>query len=74
MMTSSALVLFMTLPGLALFYGDWCGQKTYFQFSHVFGHRGAGNYSMVAFGYSLVFGTSFKSPYLGGSEYFFLKT
>src|SRR5437763_12320916 len=27
MMTSSALVLFMTLPGLALFYGGLVGQK-----------------------------------------------
>lgn len=28
MMTSAALVLFMTLPGLALFYGGWCGKRT----------------------------------------------
>ncbi len=27
MMTSSALVLFMTLPGLALFYGGWSAGK-----------------------------------------------
>jgi len=27
-MTSTALVLFMTLPGLALFYGGWSGAKT----------------------------------------------
>ena len=27
-LTSTALVLFMTLPGLALFYGGWCARRT----------------------------------------------
>ena len=28
MLISSALVLMMTAPGLALFYGGWCARKT----------------------------------------------
>ena len=30
-LTSTALVLFMTLPALGLFYAGWCGQKTFCQ-------------------------------------------
>ena len=28
MLVCAALVLMMTGPGLALFYGDWCGRRT----------------------------------------------
>ena len=31
-LTSTALVLFMTMPGLAYFMEDWLNQKMYFQF------------------------------------------
>src|SRR5271165_1591925 len=72
MMTSSALVLFMTLPGLALFYGGLVRRKNALSvLAQCFGIAGLVTILWWAFGYSLVFGKSFNSPFLGGSEYFF---
>jgi len=74
MMTSSALVLFMTLPGLALFYGGLVRTKNVLSvLAQCLGITGLVTILWWAFGYSLVFGKSFGSPYLGGSEFFFLK-
>ncbi len=73
MMTSSALVLFMTLPGLALFYGGLVRTKNVLSvMAQCLGIAGLVTILWWAFGYSLIFGKSFNSPFLGGSEYFFL--
>ncbi len=74
MMTSAALVLFMTLPGLALFYGGLVRRKNVLSvLAQCLGITGLVTILWWAFGYSLVFGTSFGSAFLGGSEFFFLK-
>ena len=74
MMTSSALVLFMTLPGLALFYGGLVRKKNVLSvLAQCLGITGLVTILWWAFGYSLVFGSNFNSPYIGGTEYFFLK-
>src|SRR3954470_23593960 len=74
MMTSSALVLFMTLPGLALFYGGLVRTKNVLSvMAQCLGIAGLVTILWWAFGYSLVFGKSFNSGFLGGSEYFFMK-
>ena len=73
MMTSSALVLFMTLPGLALFYGGLVRRKNALSvLAQCLGIAGLVTLLWWAFGYSLVFGKNFNSPFFGGSEYFFL--
>jgi ammonium transporter, Amt family len=72
MMTCAALVLFMTLPGLALFYGGLVRKKNVLSvLAQCFGIAGMVAILWWAFGYSLVFGKSFNSPFFGGSEYFF---
>ncbi len=74
MMTSAALVLFMTLPGLALFYGGLVRKKNVLSvLAQCLGITGLVTILWWAFGYSLVFGTSYGSAFFGGSEYFFLK-
>jgi len=73
MMTSAALVLFMTLPGLALFYGGLVRSKNVLSvMAQCLGITGLVAILWWAVGYSLVFGKSFNSPFLGGSEFFFL--
>ncbi len=72
MMTSSALVLFMTLPGLALFYGGLVRKKNALSvLAQCLGITGLVTILWWAFGYSLVFGKSFNNPFYGGSEFFF---
>ena len=72
MMTASALVLFMTLPGLALFYGGLVRRKNVLSvLAQCFGITGLVAVLWWAFGYSLVFGKSFGNPFYGGSEHFF---
>jgi ammonium transporter, Amt family len=72
MMTSSALVLFMTLPGLALFYGGLVRQKNVLSvLGQCLGIAGLVALLWWAVGYSLVFGKNFSNPFYGGSEYFF---
>lgn len=74
MMASAALVLFMTLPGLALFYGGLVRKKNVLSVcAQCLGCAGLVTVLWWAFGYSLVFGKSYDSPYLGGSEHFFFK-
>jgi len=80
MMICAALVLFMTLPGLALFYGGLVRKKNVLSVcAQCLGCAGLVTILWWAFGYSLVFGKSFSEggatlgKYLGGSEFFFLK-
>lgn len=74
MMTSAALVLFMTLPGLALFYGGLVRKKNILSvLAQCLGITGIVTILWWVCGYSLVFGKSFGSPFIGGSEFFFLK-
>jgi len=79
MMVSAALVLFMTLPGLALFYGGLVREKNVLSIlAMCLGVTGLVTILWWAVGYSLVFGTSFNTPgsalapFLGGTEFFFL--
>ncbi len=78
MMTCAALVLFMTLPGLALFYGGLVRKKNVLSvLAQCLGCAGMITVLWWAVGYSLVFGKSFTGtalePFLGGTEFFFLK-
>ena len=85
MMVSAALVLFMTLPGLVLFYGGLVRQKNVLSMAALcLGITALVAVIWWAVGYSLVFGKSFAaegsgplakalSPFLGGTEFFFLK-
>ncbi len=77
MMASAALVLFMTLPGLALFYGGLVRRKNVLSVcAQCLGCAGMITVLWWACGYSLVFGKCFSggiAPFLGGSEHFFLK-
>lgn len=73
-MTCAALVLFMTLPGLALFYGGLVRTKNVLSvMAQCFGIAGLVTLLWWAVGYSFVFGKNFNSPFLGGSEFFFLR-
>ena len=68
MMTSSALVLFMTLPGLALFYGGLVRRKNVLSvLAQCFGCAALVTVMWWAVGYSLVF--SAESPFLGGLKF-----
>ncbi|NCW28491.1 MAG: ammonium transporter, partial [Verrucomicrobia bacterium] len=74
MMTSAALVLFMTLPGLALFYGGLVRSKNVLSIlAQCLGITGLVSILWWVVGYSLVFGKGFNSPILGGLEFSFLK-
>ncbi len=74
MMTCAALVLFMTLPGLALFYGGLVRRKNVLSvLAQCLGITGLVTILWWAFGYSLVFGTNYGSAFFGGSEFFFLQ-
>jgi Amt family ammonium transporter len=72
MMTASALVLFMTLPGLALFYGGLVRQKNVLSvLAQCLGIAGLVAIIWWAVGYSLVF--SRGSPFIGGLKFAFLR-
>jgi len=74
MMISAALVLFMTLPGLALFYGGLVRSKNVLSImAQCLGITGLVTILWWAAGYSLVFGKNFQSPFLGGLEFTFLR-
>jgi Amt family ammonium transporter len=75
MMTSSALVLFMTLPGLALFYGGLVRKKNVLSvLAQCLGISGLVTILWWAFGYSMVFDdTAGGSAIIGGLKYAFLK-
>jgi ammonium transporter, Amt family len=74
MMVCAALVLFMTLPGLALFYGGLVRTKNVLSvMGWCLGITSLVTVLWWAFGYSLIFGRSFESGVLGGSEFFFFR-
>ncbi len=72
MMTSTALVLFMTLPGLALFYGGLVRRKNVLSvMAQCLGCAGIVTILWWLVGYSFVFATG--SPFLGSTQFLFLK-
>ena len=72
MMTSSALVLFMTLPGLALFYGGLVRRKNVLSvLAQCLGLTGVVTLMWWAFGYSLAYAPG--NGLLGGLKYTFLR-
>ena len=71
MMTSSALVLFMTGPGLALFYGGLVRKKNVLSvFMQCVFLMGMMAVIWALYGYSLSFGGD--NPYLGNGQFFLL--
>src|SRR2546422_7158250 len=71
MMTCAALVLFMTLPGLALFYGGLVRAKNVLSvLAQCLGIAGLVTILWWVAGYSLVF--SRGSPFIGGLKFAFL--
>ena len=76
MMTSSALVLFMTLPGLFLFYGGLVRRKNILSvIAQCFGIAGLVTILWVVFGYSMVFadGTDMIKGTVGNMKFAMLK-
>jgi len=72
MMTSAALVLFMTLPGLALFYGGLVRRKNILSvMAQCLGCAGLVTVLWWAFGYSFTFAPG--TPFLGGLKFAMLK-
>jgi Amt family ammonium transporter len=72
LMTSSALVLFMTLPGLALFYGGLVRRKNVLSvLAQCLGIAGLVTILWWAVGYSLVFAPG--TPIFGGLGFTFLR-
>jgi ammonium transporter, Amt family len=72
LMTSTLLVLFMTLPGLALFYGGLVRQKNVLSvLAQCLGIAGLVTILWWAAGYSLVF--SAGSPFIGSLRFAFLR-
>ncbi|MDQ3001127.1 MAG: ammonium transporter [Fibrobacterota bacterium] len=70
-MVCAALVLFMTLPGLALFYGGLVRTKNVLSvLAQCFGCAGLVTILWWAFGYSFAFDAG--SPFLGGLHFAFL--
>ena len=74
-LTSTALVLFMTLPGLALFYGGLVKSRNILSvFMHCIAIACLMSLLWVAFGYSIAFGDGLDlNPYWGGLSKIFLK-
>ena len=75
MMTSSALVLFMTLPGLALFYGGLVRRKNVLSvMAQCLGCAGLVTFLWWLVGYSFVFGKGGAlGGLLGSTQFAFLK-
>ncbi|MCA9052698.1 MAG: ammonium transporter [Planctomycetaceae bacterium] len=72
MLTSSALVLMMTAPGLALFYGGLVRKKNILSvFAQCVFLMGIMSVVWALWGYSLAFGGT--GPYIGGLEHVLLK-
>src|SRR5882757_5197696 len=68
MMASSALVLFMTLPGLALFYGGLVRRKNVLSvLAQCLGCAGVITILWWAVGYSFAFAPG--TPFLGGTKF-----
>src|SRR5688572_9686908 len=69
MLTSAALVLFMTIPGLFLFYGGLVRSKNVLgMLMQNFIMVGIITLQWIVIGYSLAFATG--SPFLGGFQWF----
>ncbi len=72
MLTSTALVLMMTIPGLALFYGGMVRRKNVLgTMMHSFAAAGVVTIVWVVIGYSLAFGNGASdalAPYIGGFD------
>src|SRR5690606_34690101 len=67
MLTATALVLFMTLPGLALFYAGMVRRKNALTtMAHSFGAACVASLVWIVMGYSLAFTPG--SPFLGGLD------
>ena len=65
MLTATALVLFMTIPGLSLFYAGLVGRKNVLSvLMHCFMITAVMSVLWLIFGYSFAFGDA--SPYFGG--------
>jgi Amt family ammonium transporter len=77
MLTSSALVLFMTAPGLAMFYGGLVRKKNVLNMMmQCLFLMGLMTVLWGLYGYSLAFGDSENAklkPYIGGSQYLFMQ-
>ena len=72
MLTSSALVLMMTAPGLALFYGGLVRKKNILSvFMQCLFLMGLMSVIWAVYGFSLSFGGT--SPYIGNLDHMFLK-
>src|SRR6266536_5895507 len=68
LMTSALLVLFMTLPGLALFYGGLVRQKNVLSIlAQCLGIAGLVTILWWAFGYSMAFANG--SPFMGSMKF-----
>ncbi|HZL09631.1 MAG TPA: ammonium transporter [Prolixibacteraceae bacterium] len=75
MMVATALVMLMTIPGLALFYGGLVRQKNILNIlMQCFVLTAVITLEWVFFGYSLAFSSSagVLSPYIGGFDWVFL--
>src|SRR5258705_5880173 len=73
LMTSALLVLFMTLPGLALFYGGLVRQKNVLSIlAQCLGIAGLVTILWWAIGYSLVF--AHGCAFFGGTQFAFLRS
>jgi Amt family ammonium transporter len=75
MLTCCALVLFMTVPGLAMFYGGLVRRKNVLGvIMQCFFLMALNTVLWALYGYSLAFGTSegALTPYIGGSDYLFM--
>lgn len=71
MLTSSALVLFMTAPGLAMFYGGLVRKKNVLSIiMQCITLMGLMTVIWATYGYTLAFGGS--DPYIGNTEYLFM--
>ena len=69
-LTATALVLFMTIPGLSLFYAGLVGRKNVLSvLMHCFMITAIMSVLWVVCGYSIAFGGA--SPYFGGLEKIF---
>ena len=76
MIVASVLVLFMTIPGLAFFYGGLVRQKNILNIlMQCFVATAAVTLQWIILGYSLSFSSShgFLAPYIGGLDWAFLK-
>ena len=76
MIVATALVMLMTIPGLALFYGGLVRTKNILNvLMQCFILTSIISLEWVAFGYSNAFGSStgFLAPYIGGFDWAFLK-